>query len=190
MISLVINIILCALLGITLYYCWRLDRYMKILRDSKGELAKTVESLNESTTKAQHAVAELRANAQAVVDKLQGKIEKAEFMADDLAYMIEKSNKLAENLAGHVAGRSDGKPSPKTGKAEPQGLDNDVLPPVRPGVSKAGTTPSKSSETAKSGIESIAKKITPKAKTEEPKEEIRPLSESEAELLQALKSLR
>jgi hypothetical protein len=183
MIALIADIIVACLLATTIYFCWRLDRYMKILRDSRSELSAVVYDFTTATTRAQTSINELKNASSIIADKLQVKIEKAEFMADDLAYIIEKANKTADLLTRALSDATGQlpalKPSPKESpkelrsSAEPQGIqDRDsALPPVRPNSDKR---PVKAADVPPPPAAMDAK----------------PRSKAELDLLQALKSIR
>ncbi|MBI1275217.1 hypothetical protein GC177_04520 [bacterium] len=171
-----LDTVIVVLLSVTIYYCYRLNGFLKVLRDGREDLAQAVQEFNEAVIKAEQSVEQLRNGSQAAVDKLSIKIEKAEFMADDLAYLIEKANKVADHVSGKVSGptpASRAKTEPT--KPEPRGTEQ----------------PAKVNPKA-SGIETIAKKAAAGTTKPviEPNDPNRPKSKAEMELLQALKSIR
>jgi cell division septum initiation protein DivIVA len=168
----ILDTIIAVLLAVTIYYCYRLNGFLKVLRDGREDLAQAVQEFNEAVVKAEQSVDQLRQGSQGAVDKLSIKIEKAEFMADDLAYLIEKANKMADQLSGKVSGPAARSKTEQT-KPEPRGTEQ----------------PAKVNPKA-SGIESIAKKASASTVTAEKPSDGRPKSKAEMELLQALKSIR
>jgi len=89
---------LAVLLMVTIGYCARLSRRIRQMQDSRGELAGMIARFDQATTRATASLAELQAVSKRITDALQLKIEKANFMADDLAFLIEKSSKLIVQL--------------------------------------------------------------------------------------------
>lgn len=163
------------LLLVAIYYCWKLNKYLTVIRDSKSELAQTIYEFTEATNKAQKSIIDLKNASHIIADKLQVKIEKAEFMADDLAYLIERANKTSHKLSDKLKEETEpagAKPSPKYTPPPPT-----IDPSRRP---------------ARSGIESLAKKPDADDKKEEAADADgkKARSKAEIELLKALKSIR
>lgn len=93
--SFFINLMMAGLLVATILYCRKLSVRIKILQDSKSELARIIREFDESTTRATESIAEIHKATTRISDNIQHKIDKANFLANDLEYMIEKGNKLA-----------------------------------------------------------------------------------------------
>jgi hypothetical protein len=89
---------LAALLVTTIRYCAKLSSRIRILQDSRGELAGMIARFDTATSRAVASVAELQSISKKITDALQLKIDKANFLADDLAFLIEKSNKIVLQL--------------------------------------------------------------------------------------------
>jgi hypothetical protein len=92
--SLLVNGLMAGLLLATMIYCLRLNARIKVLQDSKSELARIIREFDESTQRATQSIADIHAATARLSDNIQHKIDKANFLADDLEYMIEKGNKL------------------------------------------------------------------------------------------------
>jgi hypothetical protein len=92
--SLIINLMMAALLLATMVYCRRLNARIKVLQDSKSELARIIREFDESTTRATESIAEIHRATTRISENIQHKIDKANFLANDLEYMIEKGNKI------------------------------------------------------------------------------------------------
>ncbi len=93
--SMIINLMMAGLLVATMIFCRRLNARIKILQDSKSELARIIREFDESTTRATESIAEIHKATNRISENIQHKIDKANFLANDLEYMIEKGNKLA-----------------------------------------------------------------------------------------------
>lgn len=105
--SMVINALIIVLLAITIGYCWLLNRRIKILQDSRGEMAKLLKHFDESTQRASESIVALQAASKKIGEHIQQRIDKANYLIDDLTYMIEKGNKLANQMeAGFAVGRA------------------------------------------------------------------------------------
>lgn len=92
--SLVVNGLMAALMLATIIYCLRLNARIRVLQDSKSELAMIIREFDESTTRATQSIAEIHEATRRLSENMQHKIDKANYLADDLQYMIEKGNKL------------------------------------------------------------------------------------------------
>ncbi len=93
--SLLLDGLMAALLIATMVYCRRLNGRIKILQDSRSELARIIREFDESTQRATQSIADIHAATDRISDNIQHKIDKANFLADDLEYMIEKGQKLS-----------------------------------------------------------------------------------------------
>lgn len=92
--SLLVNGLMAALMLATIVYCLRLNARIRVLQDSKSELAMIIREFDESTTRATQSIAEIHEATRRLSENMQHKIDKANYLADDLQYMIEKGNKL------------------------------------------------------------------------------------------------
>ncbi len=92
--SILVNGIMAVMLLVTIMYCWRLNGRIKLLQDSKSELATIIREFDESTRRATDSIAEIHAATSRLSENIQHKIDKANFLASDLDYMIEKGAKL------------------------------------------------------------------------------------------------
>jgi len=92
--SLLVNGLMAGLLLATMIYCWRLNTRIKVLQDSKSELARIVQEFDESTQRATQSIADIHAATTRLSENIQHKIDKANYLASDLEYMIEKGNRM------------------------------------------------------------------------------------------------
>lgn len=112
--TIVLDGILVGLLVATIIYCGKLNRRVRVLQDSKGELAQLVQQFNQTTEKASNTIEELKATGKKVVEHMQVKINKANYLADDLTFMIEKGEKIASSLEGDISSARSAKPAAVT----------------------------------------------------------------------------
>lgn len=116
--TLLVNGLMAALLLATMIYCRRLNTRIKVLQDSKSELARIVRDFDESTARATQSIADIHAAADRISDNIQHKIDKANFLADDLQYMIEKGQKIAGKPEVATAAPQPAVAAPRPARAE------------------------------------------------------------------------
>ncbi len=101
--SLLLDAVVAGLLGITIIYCWKLNKRIRILQDSKSELAQLIEKFDESTQQATRSINEIHTVSKKINESIKARVEKANYIADDLAFMIEKGNKLASRMEHDIS---------------------------------------------------------------------------------------
>ncbi|MFO0388515.1 MAG: DUF6468 domain-containing protein [Alphaproteobacteria bacterium] len=105
--NLLVNVIIITLLVVTIAYCWVLNRRIKILQDSKGELAQLLKHFDESTQRASESIIALQSASKKIGETIQARVEKANFLLDDLSFMIEKAAKVSQQMeAGFAVSRA------------------------------------------------------------------------------------
>lgn len=93
--SIFMDLVMVALLLATIVYCLRLNKRIKVLQDSKSELARIIREFDDSTKRATKNINEIHAATERISENIQHKIDKANYLADDLEMIIEKGNKMA-----------------------------------------------------------------------------------------------
>jgi len=93
--KLIIDVALAALLFGTIWYCKRLDTRIKILQDSKGELSKMIRQFDDTTEKAALCISEVHKVSQRVHENMRHHIDKANYIANDLSFMIDRGRKVS-----------------------------------------------------------------------------------------------
>ncbi|WP_454018738.1 DUF6468 domain-containing protein [Azospirillum sp. Marseille-Q6669] len=119
--TLVLDLVMVGLLAATIAYAIILNRQIIKLRESRGEMAELVRGLNEAMSRAETGVRGLKKTAHETGDDLQRTVAKAQTLRDELEFMIEAADAMANRL-GNVSGER-----PKPGPA--------ARPAVRPGLS-------------------------------------------------------
>jgi hypothetical protein len=94
--------LLVALLLALLPIGWRLERRIATLRREGSGLADGAESLVQATGAAETALARLRATAEGAGRAVAERIAVAEKLRDDLAFLVERAETLADRLDGLV----------------------------------------------------------------------------------------
>lgn len=101
--SLLLNLLIMGLLMATIGYCRVLNKRIKILQDGKSELANLLQYFDESTTRASESIVALQASSKKIGENMQVRIDKVNYLMDDLAFMIEKGNRLVDQLDANFA---------------------------------------------------------------------------------------
>jgi hypothetical protein len=102
-ISLLLNLLIAGLLMATISYCWVLNKRIKILQDGKSELANLLQYFDESTARASESIVALQSASKKIGENIQTRIDKVNYLMDDLAFMVEKGNRLANQLDANFA---------------------------------------------------------------------------------------
>ena len=92
--SLIVDLFVAGLLVVTIGYAIVLNRRLGKLRGDKAELEKLASTFGESTVRAEDSIEKLRNT----VDMLQDRMEKAEALRDDLAFLIDRGGQAADKL--------------------------------------------------------------------------------------------
>lgn len=168
----VLDIIVSVLLIATIGYAWMLNQRLSSLRKNRDDLAKTIAAFNEATLRAESSIPKLRKAAEESGQTLQERVEKAQSLRDDLAFMIERADTMANRLENAVrSARTDGvKAPPEPRGAAPLGTaSTPTMPPPRMAGNRAAAI---AAAAAASDADSDDR------------------SEAERELLRALQSMR
>lgn len=136
-----LNSITAVLLLATIIYCLKLNKRIRVLQDSKSELARIIREFDESTKRATQSINEIHAATTRISENIQHKIDKANYLADDLEMMIERGNKMAGKIEpAPVRASQAAAPS-----AQPTRTMADIMPArSTEAVSRAAEAPSSS----------------------------------------------
>ncbi|MEO5373331.1 MAG: DUF6468 domain-containing protein [Alphaproteobacteria bacterium] len=126
--SMILDIIVIVLLVPTIAFAAILNSRLNMLRRNKDQLGKLVGSFNEATLRAESGIPKLRKAAEEAGQTLQEQVEKAHTLRDDLAFMVDRAESMANRLEGSVrAARNEPKPA--------------AAPPPRPAPAPARRAP-------------------------------------------------
>ena len=103
LVTLLVNIAMAALLAVTITYCWILNRRIQILQDSKSELSQLLKHFDESTARASESIIALQTASKKIGENIQHRVDKANYILDDLTFMLEKGDKLVNQLEANMA---------------------------------------------------------------------------------------
>ncbi|MFL1462819.1 DUF6468 domain-containing protein [Roseococcus sp. DSY-14] len=91
-----------ALLGATLPMALRLERALRALRADRAALEAGAAGMGEASRQADAALARLREGAQSACREVNARLAAAEAIRDDLRYLLERGEAMADRLEGAV----------------------------------------------------------------------------------------
>jgi hypothetical protein len=97
-----LEIVLLLLLAATLFHALRLERALGVLKRDRAVLEELVEGFNDSTRQAESGIERLRMAADGAGRQMARQIETAQRLRDDLTFLTERSDRLAERLESAV----------------------------------------------------------------------------------------
>lgn len=162
--KIILDLLVSVLLIATIAYAVTLNQRLTQLRKNRDEMAKIIVSFNEATVRAESSIPKLKKAAEDAGMALQERVEKAHSLRDDLAFMIERADTMANRLENAVrSARTEARPQVAS---QPQ---------------VAGAAP-------RSQASSRAATVAAAAAASE--QDVDERSEAERELLRALQSMR
>ena len=147
-IAIVVDLLLAGLLAAAIGYAALLNKRLTALRTDKGALETLVVGLQEASMRAEAGVNGLKAAADLAGRQLQQKVELAQGLRDDLAYMIDRGGSLADRLEGGIKHGRD---------AENARRERDAAAPSAPplmGETRVAGFPSKAERELRRALES------------------------------------
>lgn len=96
--SLVLEILVAGLLVVTISYTVMLNRRLRTMRQDKLALEKLAAKFVDSTVRAEESITRLKATA----DELKERIDRAQSLRDDLAFLTERGGSAADRLESLV----------------------------------------------------------------------------------------
>lgn len=97
-IAFVLDVIIAVLLVLTITYAVRLNQRLGQLRNDKNELMELAKTFAEATVKAEVGIKALKISSEA----LQNDMKKAEALRDDLAYLVDRGGRSADEMVASV----------------------------------------------------------------------------------------
>lgn len=137
--GMILESVVAILLLVTVGYCYVLDRRLQALRSGREELLGVVQNLDAAIGRAQTTILDLKANAGDTARVLEGRIDKAQGLADELSLMVQSGNSIAERLADRPgASRGAGVRTPNTSSSgRPRDPEPSQNLPTEAGLLKA-----------------------------------------------------
>ena len=94
----ILQIVLVMLLGATLLRAVRLERALGVLKRDRASLEALVVGFNASTHQAESGIQRLRAAADGTGRQIETQLSKSVSLKDDLAFLTERGDRLADRL--------------------------------------------------------------------------------------------
>lgn len=96
--GLIVEIIVMLLLAVTACYCFILNKKLKTLRDSQGEMRHTISALNQATLRAETAIEALKVVTDDAESRLSENMEKAKVLSDHFGALSRVSERSSKNV--------------------------------------------------------------------------------------------
>lgn len=103
--SIGLNIILMILLGAVIYYARRLSDSIAIFRSSRQEMKELIKDLSTNVDKAEAAIKAMRRETDTSADDLHFMITKAKALSEELQFIQESGDRLANRLEKAAANK-------------------------------------------------------------------------------------
>ena len=102
MLSLVLDAALAVLLLLSLGLGLKLHRALRRLRDDNTDFDRLIAAINGATDRARSVLDDLKRAAGDTGERLGGDLGQAQRMLDELRFLCERSERLADGLAGQI----------------------------------------------------------------------------------------
>lgn len=125
--ELIINLVIIALLIPTIIYAYSLNKSLNILRQNQKSLAQLVSALNEATFKAENSIPKLKSATEHSSEGLKEVVDSAKELKNDLLFINERADTLADRLENVISTSRTVKPQDKNeafAPAEPSPADD------------------------------------------------------------------
>lgn len=123
--AMILDLVVVVLLVPTIIFAVILNNRLSVLRRNREELARLIAAFNEATVRAESGIPRLRKTSEDASRALQEKVERAQLLRDDLAFMIERAEGMAGRLEGMVRDvrTENTRMPPARSMPSPHGLD-------------------------------------------------------------------
>ncbi|MES1990655.1 MAG: DUF6468 domain-containing protein [Pseudomonadota bacterium] len=102
MLEIIVSLLLIATIG----YCATIDRRLRAMREGQDGLRDLIRDLSGATTQALSAIAHLRQASDATGAALSEQVKRGTVLADELSFMVQAGNDIANRLGGIETRRS------------------------------------------------------------------------------------
>ena len=126
-----LEVLLSGLLVVTLFHALRLERALGVLRRDRASLEELVAGFNESTRQAEGGIERLQTAADGAGRQIARHIEQAKALKNDLSFLTERGEKVADQLDDLVRQSRSG--------PEPTALPQAKTPRGRPALQAVPT---------------------------------------------------
>ncbi|TAH37574.1 MAG: hypothetical protein EYC62_01440 [Alphaproteobacteria bacterium] len=103
MLSLGLDIVIAVLLCATIVYAYMLNKRLQALRADREEMENLLRKFYDATNKADASIKGLKQTSEVMGGELQEKIDKARSLRDEITFMLERGDLLANQLEGAIS---------------------------------------------------------------------------------------
>ena len=131
-ISIVLDIVLIGLLIAGIRYAMRLTQQLADMRSSRAEMERFVFTFNATVERAEAGIRGLKSAARSSGDDLEGLIEKGQALRDELHFLTESADQIANrltNMAGKAAKNAE-PPVAEEVRPKPSSVSTEISGPV------------------------------------------------------------
>lgn len=96
--GLIIDVVVIALLGATIFYALRLEQKLANMRSAQSALADVIRELNTSASRAEAGIQGLKTAAASSGQALDEKIKRARSLADEIELLLQSGERLGQRL--------------------------------------------------------------------------------------------
>lgn len=100
--TVLLDVVIIALLVPTIIFAVILNRRLEVLRRNRDDLAKMILAFNDATVRAEAGIPKMRKATQDAGEALQDAMEKAQTLRDDLAFMVDRADSMANRLEAQL----------------------------------------------------------------------------------------
>ena len=100
--ELILNSVALILLCLAIAYCWKLNGKIQDLQNSRGDIKNLIKSLDSSINGVNNSISELKVLTNETIVEMLGYIKQSEELSNDLSFLIERANKLANELESNI----------------------------------------------------------------------------------------
>jgi hypothetical protein len=128
--SLILDIFIAALLLTTVLYCWKLSRRITLLHEGKEDLNLFIQDFNKAILRAEDNIDQLKTIGESTDEKLNDHIQKARFLANDLSFLMDKGEHIADNLERQIGASRTVTARPPNPPIRPRQVDRTIPEPA------------------------------------------------------------
>ncbi|NBO20284.1 MAG: hypothetical protein EBV03_13905 [Proteobacteria bacterium] len=110
LLSLGLDIVIAVLLCTTIVYAFILNKRLQALRADREDMENLIRKFHDATTKADSSIKGLKQSSQDLSADLQEKIIRARALRDEMTFMLERGELLANQIDGSISASRNERP--------------------------------------------------------------------------------
>jgi len=127
----VLELVLVALLALTMVHAIRLERALRTLRSDRTAFGDAIAGFDSSARQAELGIGKLQATAAESAQMMARRVEQATALKDDLAFLTERGDALADRLDDLVRAARNAAAAAPVPEARPKPIPAEATPKVR-----------------------------------------------------------